>query len=275
MPYERLLGNPKSAETRRVAGLKQKTVRNDTGRFLVEGPQSVREALQWQPDAVEVVYITDEADYKWPELTELAGTTGVEAVGATIPVLNAMADTTTPQGVVAVVKQRPVSHRALFDEVGEDGPRKLVVILEDVRDPGNAGTILRAADAVGADAVVFAGRSVDVYNPKVVRSTTGSIFHVPVVVQADLAEVIGEAKAHGVQVFAADAHGEPLPTMRDALAAPTAWVFGNEAQGLSDAARDLADRVVALPIYGKAESLNLATAASVSLYASAFSQHAQ
>ena len=149
-------------------------------------------------------------------------------------------------------------------------------MLEEVRDPGNAGTIIRAADSAGADAVVLSGRTVDLYNPKVVRSTTGSLFHLPVAVGADLADVVGRAHTAGLQVLAADIKGEDLLSARrdGELARPTAWVFGNEAHGLADELLELVDRVVTVPIYGKAESMNLATAASVCLYESAFAQRA-
>jgi TrmH family RNA methyltransferase len=182
-----------------------------------------------------------------------------------------MADTVTPQGFVAVVRQFPTSIRDIF----ASAPR-LVAVLEEVRDPGNAGTIVRAADSAGADAVIFAGRTVDLYNPKVVRSTTGSLFHLPIAVGASLADVVARARAAGIQTLAADVKGEDLLIVRreGVLAGPTAWVFGNEARGLEDADLELVDRVITVPIYGHAESMNLATAASVCLYESAFAQRA-
>jgi TrmH family RNA methyltransferase len=125
--------------------------------------------------------------------------------------------------------------------------------------------------------VVLTGRTVDLYNPKVVRSTTGSLFHVPVAVGADLADVVGRAHSAGLQVLAADIKGEDLLAARQEgqLARPTAWVFGNEAHGLADDLLGLVDRVVTVPIYGRAESMNLATAASVCLYESAFAQRSE
>jgi RNA methyltransferase, TrmH family len=146
-------------------------------------------------------------------------------------------------------------------------------LLDQVRDPGNAGTILRAADAAGADGIVFSKDSVDLYNPKLVRSTTGSLFHLPSVIEADSADSLADLKAAGLQIFAAAGGGRPITEMSERLMEPTAWIFGNEAHGLSAEMMDLADEVVALPIYGSAESLNLATAASVCLYQSAFAQN--
>jgi TrmH family RNA methyltransferase len=152
-----------------------------------------------------------------------------------------------------------------------DSPR-LVAICEEVRDPGNLGTIIRAADAAGADAVVLTGRTVDPYNPKVVRATTGSLFHLPIAVGVDLATAVDRAHAAGVRVVAADVGGDDFLAARPLLAEPTAWLFGNEARGLDEASLALADLSLRLPIFGSAESLNLATAASVCLYETAFAQ---
>jgi TrmH family RNA methyltransferase len=185
-------------------------------------------------------------------------------------VLAALSDTNTPQGVVAVCHQFDVS----LEDVIATKP-KLVALLSQIRDPGNAGTVLRAADAAGADAVIFTAGSVDIYNTKVVRSTTGSMFHLPFVVDVDINETVDALKAAGIQVLAADASGDSLPVLAidGSLNSPTAWMFGNEAWGFEPEILKLADRVVAVPIYGAAESLNLATAASVCLYSSAFQQN--
>ena len=126
----------------------------------------------------------------------------------------------------------------------------------------------------GADAVILTGRTVNPYNPKVVRATTGSLFHVPVAVGADLSAAVGKARAAGVRVIAADVGGGDFLAARDVLAEPTAWLFGNEARGLDEEALHAADLSLRLPIYGAAESLNLATAASVCLYETAFAQRA-
>ncbi len=196
---------------------------------------------------------------------------GVEVVLASEAVLDGMADTITPQGVVAVAEQFPTT----VEEIFAAAPR-LVAVCEQVRDPGNLGTIIRAADAAGADAVILTGRSVDPYNPKVVRATTGSIFHVPVSVGGDLDVVVAQARAAGLRVVAADVKGGDLLEARaeGVLDGPIAWVFGNEAHGLADDAVELADLALRVPIYGRAESLNLATAASVCLYETAFAQRA-
>ncbi len=245
-----------------MAKLAKRDARSKTGLFLLEGPQAVDEALRFRPDLLVDRYVTKDAAERYPALAD-----GAHLV--TPHVLEAMADTVTPQGIIAVCRQFPVSVR----DIVAAGPR-LVAVLEEVRDPGNAGTIIRAADAAGADAVVLTGRSVDLYNPKVVRATTGSIFHLPVAMAGDLAEVLGSLRGSGLQVLAADIKGEDLLDARRSglLASPTAWLFGNEARGLDDEQLALADRAVTVPIYGRAESMNLATAASVCLYESAFAQ---
>lgn len=264
-----MIDNPRSPRVRAVAKLAKREARSQTGLFLLEGPQAVSEALAYRPELIVDLFATPTALERHPAIAAAAAETELEVEFVTEQVLEAMADTVTPQGVVAVCRQFPTSVK---DILGAEP--KLIAILEEVRDPGNAGTIIRAADAAGADAVIFTGRSVDLYNPKVVRATTGSLFHLPVAVDNELESVIERTKAVGVQVIAADIKGADLLAARKAgaLASPTAWLFGNEARGLSDEHYALADWVITVPIYGHAESMNLATAASVCLYESAFAQ---
>lgn len=264
-----MLENPRSPRVRAVAKLTKRSARQETGLFLLEGPQAVREALQFRPDMLVELFATPAALERHPDIRDGARAAGIEAVLAAEAVLDAMADTVTPQGIVAVARQSPTALRDVFAA----SPR-LLAICEEVRDPGNLGTIIRAADAAGADAVVLTGRSVDPYNPKVVRSTTGSLFHLPIAVGADLGDVVTRCHAAGLQVIAADVGGEDFLARRALLAEPTAWVFGNEARGLEEQAVAHADLALRLPIYGRAESLNLATAASVCLYETAFAQRA-
>ncbi len=150
-----------------------------------------------------------------------------------------------------------------------------MAICADVRDPGNAGTVIRCADAAGADLVVLAGHSVDAYNPKTVRASVGSLFHLPLAMAADPADAVRAAQEAGLVVLAADGSGEvDLDHADELLAGPTAWLFGNEAWGLPDELAALADHRVRIPIHGRAESLNLSTAAALCLYASARAQRA-
>jgi TrmH family RNA methyltransferase len=289
-PQDFPLSNPRADRVRDVAKLAGRPARLRRRQFLAEGPQAVREALvlhgkriaAGQPGIVREVYASEACLDRYPEFEELAVDTTARL--ATDDVLAAMADTVTPQGIVAVCDFVDV---ALVD-VLDAGPR-LIAVLCQVRDPGNAGTVLRAADAAGADAVILTGSSVDIYNPKAVRSTAGSLFHLPVVLGADVNELVALCKARGIGVLAADGYGKlNLDRLQDenaarrlgasaaasdyALENPTAWLFGNEAQGLSDEELALADHRVAVPVYGAAESLNLGTAATVCLYASARSQ---
>jgi len=264
-----MIDNPRSPRVRAVAKLAKRDARSETGLFLLEGPQAVTEALAFRPELLVELFATPTALERYADLARAADDAGLDVEFVTEAVIEAMADTVTPQGIVAVCRQFPTSVK---DILGAEP--KLIAILEEVRDPGNAGTIIRAADAAGADAVILTGRSVDLYNPKVVRATTGSLFHMPVAVGVELETVIERATAAGLQVIAADIKGADLLAARKAgaLAAPTAWLFGNEARGLSDEHYALADWVITVPIYGHAESMNLATAASVCLYESAFAQ---
>nr|WP_241739902.1 RNA methyltransferase [Microbacterium invictum] len=264
-----VLENPRSPRVRAVAKLSKRSARHETGLFLLEGPQAAREALRFRPDTLVELFATPTAMDKHQDVRDAARDAGIEVVFTSESVLDAMADTVTPQGIVAVARQSPTSVREVFAA----SPR-LVAICEEVRDPGNLGTIIRAADAAGADAVVLTGRTVDPYNPKVVRATTGSLFHLPIAVGVDLSAAIEKAHTAGIRVIAADVGGEDFLDSRHLLAEPTAWLFGNEARGLDDDTLGQVDLALRLPIYGSAESLNLATAASVCLYETAFAQRA-
>jgi TrmH family RNA methyltransferase len=264
-----MLIDPKASKVRGVAKLTKKDARSETGLFLLEGPQGLKEVLD-RPKLVNELFATQESVDRYPELFDRAAASRIPFELVSDQVLKAMTDTATPQGVVAVCQHIDVQLADVFD-----GQPKLIALLANIRDPGNAGTVLRAADAAGADAVIFSKNSVDVYNPKVVRSTTGSLFHLPIVIEAEIFDVIEQAKKHGHQVFAANAGGAQIPELgAGTLAKPTTWVFGNEAWGFEPETLELVDREVAVPIYGAAESLNLATAASVCLFSTAFAQNA-
>ncbi|MFM1958475.1 MAG: hypothetical protein RI929_838 [Actinomycetota bacterium] len=259
-----MLDAPKSERVKGVARLQQKDARFETGLFLLEGPQGLKE-LSKQPSLAQEVFATSSALDRYEELFDDLYEAGVPIIEVSELVMDKLSDTKTPQGVVAVVSQFDVT----LDELLATGPQ-LIAILNQARDPGNGGTVLRAADAAGADAVIFTIDSVDLYNPKLVRSTAGSILHVPCVIEQEPKALVAALKAAGIQVFAASAGGKLITEMAGQLGKPTAWIFGNEAHGVSPEMLELADEVVALPIFGEAESLNLATAASVCLYASAF-----
>lgn len=268
--HEVILSNPKATRVKRAAALSRKKERVAQERFIVEGPQAVRELLAHAPARADVVYTTTGTEAWQHEIDALASQGGVTLERVTDEVLAAMCDTVHPQGVIAVARTWDISLEDVF------AGARLVAVMHEVRDPGNAGAVLRAADAAGADAVVFVGESIDPFHPKVVRSTTGSLFHLPVTVAASLADVLEAAVAAGITPLAADVRGDDLLEARAGglLAAPVAWIFGNEARGLTEQDRELIGRAVKLPIYGSAESLNLATAASVLLYQTAFAQRA-
>ena len=272
------MGTPEliSARSPRIAAARRLARRNFRGkerRFIAEGPQAVREAAahrggDGEPTLTEL-FATVEAADRYADIVDAARAAGARVHLADGDVLADVSQTVTPQGLIGVCRFLD----SPFEEILAAKPT-LVAVLAHVRDPGNAGTVLRCADAAGADAVVLTGRTVDPYNPKVVRATTGSLFHVPVAVGVDLATAVAKAHEAGVRVIAADVGGGDFLASRDVLAEPTAWLFGNEARGLEEDALALADLSLRLPIYGAAESLNLATAASVCLYETAFAQRA-
>ncbi len=213
------------------------------------------------------MFVTSEAAQRESALVESAARAGVETRLVSERVLGALRDTVTPQGLVAVVATPRVD---LADACAV--PPQLVVVLDRVADPGNAGTVIRTADAAGASAVIVSRGSVDVWSGKCVRSSAGGVFHLPIATGASSEAAIVAAKAAGCAVLATAADGSiGLDDLIDSgsLTGPTAWVFGNEAHGLPAAVCDLADRVVRVPIYGRAESLNLAATAAICLYASA------
>jgi TrmH family RNA methyltransferase len=239
--------------------------------FLAEGPQAVAEALSCGAK-VSDLFVTVPARSRHQDLVTAAEGAGVPVHVVSAEVMEELAQTVTPQGLLAVCGFVDVP---LADVASELKAPVLVVLLANVRDPGNAGTVLRTADAAGAQAVVFADASVDPYNGKCVRASAGSLFHLPVVAGARLEEAVVAMRAAGLRIVAADGRtGRPLddPDVQARLSEPTAWMFGNEAWGLPPDLVALADEPVAVPIYGKAESLNLAAAAAVCLYASARAQ---
>jgi RNA methyltransferase, TrmH family len=247
------LKNPKVSA---VARLKKRSFR-DTGRaFLVEGAQAVGEALGRHPPALTTLLVDDPAGPLAVRSSEL----GVEVLHVSPEVIRALTSTVTPQGVLGVAPyvDGPV------EAIATDEP-SCVAVLHEVRDPGNAGTILRSADASGAGGVVFTSSSVDAYNPKTVRASAGSIFHLPIVRERSAPDAIMTLRERGFRIFAMDARGSENLYGAD-LAGRVAFVFGNEARGLPQDVVSLADATVRVPLGGAAESLNLAAAATVCLF---------
>jgi TrmH family RNA methyltransferase len=236
--------------------------------FLTEGPQAVREALG--ANCVQTVFVALSSSSRQGALIAAAEKVGVPVRTSADDDLASLTDTQTPQGIVAVCR---MADRSLDDALSSR-PR-LVVGCAEVRDPGNAGTVIRCADAFGADAVILSEGSVDAYNSKTVRSSAGSVFHLPLVLGSPLNAIVDVARASGLQVLAADGHGAAdlvKLTASGGLNRPTLWLLGNEASGLAPEQAELADLRVRVPIYGAAESLNLGAAAAICLYASATAQ---
>ncbi|MEU0072703.1 RNA methyltransferase [Streptomyces sp. NPDC006332] len=266
--------SPRSPRVSAARRLARRNFRGKERLFLAEGPQAVREAAAHRDGGGTLtdLFATVEAAERYADIIGAARSAGARVHLADDDVIADISTTVTPQGLVGICRFLDTP----FEEVLRAGP-KLVAVLAHVRDPGNAGTVLRCADAAGAEAVVLTDASVDLYNPKTVRASVGSLFHLPVAVGVPVEQAVAGLKDAGVRILAADGAGtDDLDDELDrgTMGGPTAWVFGNEAWGLPRETRALADAVVRVPIHGKAESLNLATAAAVCLYASARAQRA-
>ena len=270
------------SQLQRAQRLHRREQRSRHGQTLVEGPQAVRELLACAPGLTRDLYVTEEAVERHVDVAELASAARVWThVLAARDMRDLSADA---QGVVAVIStpQAPDLNSLL-------GEASLVVATLDIADPGNLGTVIRTADAAGADAVVVGKASAELYSPKVMRSAAGSHFHVLCVAGIEASELAARARADGLQVLTAEGTGEwELPVLvREAAeakilgAAPSGpdlrrralWFVGNEARGFAGCDFD-ADARVAVPLYGKAESLNVSTALAVCAYASAMAQRA-
>jgi TrmH family RNA methyltransferase len=253
----------RDARVRRIRRLlAQRSARRSEGAFVVEGTNVLEAALDGEAD-IEALFAAPEAESECPALLDRAGRRGIIVHRLAPGVLERVADTVTPQPVLAVARRRPP---ALSDvAAGEGAEPRLLVVGVDVRDPGNAGTLIRSAEAAGAHGVIFCRGSVDVTNPKTVRASAGALFHVPVVEGCDPQEVLGVLGDLGLQRIAAVAHGGERPDRVD-LALPVALVFGNEAWGLPADVLSGVDTAVTIPMPGRSESLNLGMAASILLY---------
>ncbi|GGU32705.1 TrmH family RNA methyltransferase [Nocardioides albus] len=248
-----------NARVKEARKLSRRSVRTERRLFIADGPKAVEGALG-VPGCVQEIFATEAGAETYASVLADQQVTLVDDRA-----MAGLSDSVTPAGVVALCRFLDVP---LADIVGP-----LVVICADVRDPGNAGTVIRCADAAGASGVILAGDSVDLYNPKTIRASVGSVFHLPVAIERDPQAAVKAAKAAGLTVLAADMHGTAdLFTADDLLVRPTAWLMGNEAWGLPAELAATADEIVSIPIFGKAESLNLSTAAALCLYASARAQ---
>ncbi|SEO90035.1 RNA methyltransferase [Paenibacillus sp. OV219] len=239
-----------------IAALLEKKHRDRTGRFIVEGVHLVQEALLADAD-VETIVIDMERGIP-AELRTLLSQTDCELIEATPAIIAKCTGTDSPPPVFGVVAKPLPDNSALW------GPNSLVIVLDGVRDPGNVGTIIRSADAVGADAVILGQGCVDLYNPKTVRSTMGSLFHLPVI-EGDLAELLPAAKERGITLV-----GTSLQATSTCYGynwnEPTWLLMGSESQGLSEESLAQVDERIIIPMHGRSESLNVAMATTVLLY---------
>lgn len=262
------LTSPKSERVTEVRRLHDRRHRAERGAFVVEGPPAVAASLA---RGVEELYVTPDAAGRYADLVDQARSGGARVWRVSDAVLEAMSDTRQPQGILGVcpLVTVPLSEVLAPVAVSHDA---FIVVLDRVSDPGNAGTVIRTADAMGAAAVILTEGSVDPHNGKCVRSTAGSLFHVPIAADIPVAEVIEGARAAGCMLVAADAHGTAtLGTMgaNAVLAGRVAWVLGNEAHGVHEDLAAAAHESIAIPQFGGAESLNMAAAAAICLYATA------
>ena len=269
----------RSGRVKAARKLARRSVRAEQRLFLAEGAKALTEALHLPAGVVEV-FATEAASEQYAALRKAVDDAGVPWFPVSDDAIASLSGAVTPQGLVAVCRFLDVDLDTLLnppvvEERGTSVSEPLtptLVICADVRDPGNAGTVIRTSDAAGAIGVVLCGNSVDPYNDKAVRATVGSLWHLPVSVVEDPADCVRRAKAAGFVVLAADGAGDTDLFEAESsglLDQRVAWLFGNEAWGLPEDLAALADYRVSIPIFGRAESLNLSTAAAVCLYAGA------
>lgn len=271
-PDSRAITSPRSDRVKRIAALSGRSARRRQGRFRVEGPQAVRSLLQHAAGLVRELYVTADGAAAHPDILELAAAGPIRPREVDPSILRAMtrgdedgaaASMASPQGVLAVADQPSAALDTVLDGLPEGAATLLV--LHGIQDPGNAGTLIRAADASGACAVLATTGTVDLYSPKVVRSATGSLFHLPVVAgipPEDLAPALHDA---GISMLATSGYADN-DLFTTELPARGAWVMGNEAHGLPQDVLEAAELSVRIPLAGDAESLNVAIAATVCLF---------
>ena len=242
----------------------KRSLRWSEGVCVLEGPDLIDAAFKADVE-FEGVYIAKDSVSKYADLAKRLEEGGVRVFLLEDGVVEKVADASTPQPIIASVRM-PIS--SLVDVQ----PTGTLIVLHDVRDPGNVGTIIRSADASGATAVILTGHSVDPFNPKTLRATAGSVFHLPVVLHESIEEVLTWFHdAGGVSFATVVRNGENLDTIE--LPANHLFVLGNEAEGLSDEAVELATKGVTIPMTGRAESLNVSVAAALTLFAGQRSRH--
>lgn len=242
-----------------AALLGKKKERDRQGVFVVEGGKMFGEA---PADRIRRVYIAQSAE---KEMYAQYGDklNGLSCEIVTDDVFARMSDTVTPQGILCLVRQQHYNMEEILR--ADDRKQMLFIILEDIQDPGNLGTIFRTAEAAGVDGVIMSSRTADIYNPKTIRSTMGAVYRVPFLYVEDLSSIIKLLREQGTAVYAAHLGAKEFYDAYDYRKC-TAFLIGNEANGLRDETADCADALIGIPMEGKAESLNAAVASSILLY---------
>lgn len=273
-----MITSTSSSQVKHIVNLQKKSkLRKEEKQFVVEGIKMVSEAPK---DRLVKVYISETFKADNEEFLEKMN---YEALGKDIlevvsdNVFIRMSDTQTPQGIMAVVKMSEITIEDMFgkdmhinsknDNSGNSSNKiqPLLLILENLQDPGNLGTIIRMAEGAGVTGIIMSSNTVDIYNPKTIRSTMGSLYRVPVIYVEDICKTVEECRQKGVRVYAAHLKGTDNYNVKD-YTQPTAFMIGNEGNGLTDKLTDKADELVRIPMQGKVESLNAAIACTILTY---------
>lgn len=250
---------------KRLHQLLDRKGRDDQGRFLIEGAHLVEEALK-SGAAVATILYDNERDMDPACRRALSShAQDVQVLPASAAVLAKLSETKSPQGIVAEVKKKQADWAEWVQQAGQEKTDLLLLLLDEIQDPGNLGTILRTAEAAGVDAVVLGKGSVDLYNGKVMRATMGALFRLPVFMRS-LPETADEWKAQGGKLFVSSLNEGSLTYDETDYSGKAAIVIGNEGRGVSSAMSLRADQFVHIPIYGRAESLNAAVAAGIFVF---------
>lgn len=256
--------SPQNPRAKEWAQLLEKKHRDKQEKYIIEGIHLVQEALRSGADLECIAFDVEQGIPS--ELSPMAAGGGAQWIGVSAAVIAKCSDTKTPQPVFAVVRKQKAAVEKLLAQ-----KNSLVIVLDGVQDPGNVGTIIRTADAAGADGVIVGRGSADIYNPKTIRSTMGSVFHLPVV-EGDLTELLPKAKKSGVRIVSTSLQATATCYEYD-FTGPSWLLMGNEAKGVSEAARQLVDDALIIPMKGQAESLNVAMASTVMLFEAMRQRH--
>ncbi len=254
------LQSNKNSTIKDIKSLQQRKNRDSKGLFFIEGLRFVKEAFDLQ-EQIEMVVVSERLleESESALLVTDVEAKGIKCIAVPDKLFCEISDTQTPQGIMAVMKKQKYDLSSTIEK------SSFVVVLDSLQDPGNLGTILRTADAAGADCIILSKGCVDIYSPKVLRATMGSIFHVPVIDGIQIEEALQTLKAVGHKIVASHLAGVNN-YFETELTAKTTIVIGNEANGISDITVKQADILVKIPMPGKAESLNAAIAAAVMMY---------